>query len=271
MVRKSPSTANPDWVFKDLGQPVEERNFRYEDIIYPPGQRCAMGNALVPDESRMETQLWFYYQAASYIDVGCEGIHFGQVEIMNRNDHGNTNWFQLISKVREYATKHARRHMVLCNGHVPTGGLMLDGNPIPLTRLGIETVKTFSPSAEPIFPTHRHLPKLRCFRDFCLMSGERGRTGFTLSCARVVFPRRGYYTFHYTLWLFFDLPPVAVVVLHDLINGSKGRTRKVNPSSTKPLTARFSAFVNTFMPPLANALPVLRHCTLSLSLSLQER
>lgn len=122
--------AIPDWVFKDLGQPVEERNFRYEDMIYPPGQRRSMGSGQVPDESRMETQLWFYYQAAAYIDVGCEAIHFGQVEIMNRNDHGNTNWFHLISRVRAYAAKHARRHMVLCNGHVPTGGLMHDGNPI---------------------------------------------------------------------------------------------------------------------------------------------
>src|SRR5437764_7763236 len=122
--------AIPDWVFKDLGQPVEQRNFRYEDMIYPPGQRRRMGNAQVPDESRMETQLWFYYQAASYIDIGCEGIHFGQVEIMNRNDRGNTNWFHLISLVRDYAAKHARRHMVLCNGHVPTGGLMHEGNPI---------------------------------------------------------------------------------------------------------------------------------------------
>ena len=122
--------AIPDWVFKDLGQPVEERNFRYEDIIYPPGQRRAMGNAQVPDVSRTETQLWFYYQAASYLDVGCEGIHFGQVEIMNRNDRGNTNWFHLINLVRNYAAKHARHHMVLCNGHVPTGGLMHAGNPI---------------------------------------------------------------------------------------------------------------------------------------------
>jgi len=124
------SIAIPDWVFKDLGQSVEQRNFRYDDMIYPPGQRRRMGNAQVPDESRIETQLWFYYQAASYIDLGCEGIHFGQVEIMNRNDRGNTNWFHLISLVRKYAAKNARRHMVLCNGHVPTGGLIYDGNPI---------------------------------------------------------------------------------------------------------------------------------------------
>jgi hypothetical protein len=122
--------AIPAWVFKDLRQPVGKRNFRFEEMIYPAGQRRAMGRGQVPDESRLETQLWFYYQAASYIDVGCEGIHFGQVEIMNRNDRGNTNWFHLISSVRQYAAKHARRHMVLCNGHVPSGGLMYGGNPI---------------------------------------------------------------------------------------------------------------------------------------------
>src|SRR4029077_18290572 len=103
--------AIPAWVFTDFGLPVEKRNFIYEDIIYPPGQRRAMGRGQVPDVSRLETQLWFYYQAASYIDIGCEGIHFGQVEIMNRNDHSNTNWFRLISRVRDYAAKHARRHM----------------------------------------------------------------------------------------------------------------------------------------------------------------
>ncbi len=123
--------AIPGWVFTALGQPVEQRNFRYDDMIYPTGQRRPMGpNAQVPDESRLETQLWFYYQAASYIDAGCEGIHFGQVEIMNRNDPDNAHWARLLGLVRHYAAAHARRHMVLCNGHVPTGGLIHDGNPL---------------------------------------------------------------------------------------------------------------------------------------------
>ena len=117
----------PDWVFTALGQPVEKRNFIYTNIIYPVGQRRAMGNAQVPDASRLETQLWFYYQAASYIDLGFEAIHFGQVEIMNRNDRDNAQWDHLLTLVRAYASKHARRHMVICNGHTPSGGLVRDG------------------------------------------------------------------------------------------------------------------------------------------------
>ena len=121
----------PAWVFKAFGQPAEKRNFRYDDMIYPEGQRRPMGrNAQVPDESRLETQLWFYYQAVTYIDVGCEAIHFGQVEIMNRNDRDNVHWARLLALVRDYAASHARRHMVLCDGHTPSGGLMHDGNPL---------------------------------------------------------------------------------------------------------------------------------------------
>jgi len=122
----------PNWVFTALGQPVEKRNFIYTNMIYAaPEQRRAMGrNAQVPDESRIETQLWFYYQAASYIDCGFEGIHFGQVEIMNKNDRDNAHWEHLFNLVRTYASTHARRHMVLLNGHVPTGGLQRNGNPL---------------------------------------------------------------------------------------------------------------------------------------------
>ena len=123
--------AIPDRVFTAFGLPVEKRNFRFDAMIYPAGQRRSMGrNAQVPDESRIETQMWFYYQAVSYIDVGCEGIHFGQVEIMNKNDPDNVHWAQLLGMVRKYAARHARRHMVLCDGHVPTGGLMHEGNPL---------------------------------------------------------------------------------------------------------------------------------------------
>lgn len=120
----------PGWVFTAFGQPVTNRNFIYENMIYPANARRSMSGGQVPDESQLETRMWFYYQAASYIDIGCEAIHFGQVEIMNRNDKANAHWEELLTMVRQYAAKHARRHMVLCNGHTPSGGLQRNGNPL---------------------------------------------------------------------------------------------------------------------------------------------
>jgi len=118
----------PDWAFTALGMPVEKRNFRYADIIYPEGQRRDWDkNSSVPDVSRPETKLWFYFLAISYINIGIEAIHFGQVEIMNKNDQDNANWEQLLSLVRIYAATNARRHMLICDGHVPSGGLVRAG------------------------------------------------------------------------------------------------------------------------------------------------
>jgi hypothetical protein len=120
----------PDWAFTALGQPVEKRNFRYADMLYPDGRRKNQWgqNSSVPDVSRPETQLWFYFLAASYIDIGIEAIHWGQVGLMNGNDPDLTYWSQVLNLARAYAKTHARRHMVICNAHVPTGGLVKDGH-----------------------------------------------------------------------------------------------------------------------------------------------
>jgi hypothetical protein len=119
----------PDWAFIALGMPVEKRNFRYDAILYPPGQRNRSWgpNTGIPDVSQPETQLWFYFLAASYIDLGFEGIHWGQVEIMDLNDSHLDHYARVFSLVRDYAKRHARRGMVLCNAHVPSDGLVRDG------------------------------------------------------------------------------------------------------------------------------------------------
>ena len=119
----------PDWAFVALGQPVEERNFRYADMLYPDGRfknHWRAGNS-VPDVSRPETKLWFYFLAASFIDVGCEAIHFGQTELMNHNDRELEHYSQVLALIRSYAAKHARRHMLVCDSHVPSGGLVRGG------------------------------------------------------------------------------------------------------------------------------------------------
>ena len=128
----------PEWVFKEFSLPVETRHFRYEDMIYVNGEgKDRWGREMsVPDMSRPETQMWFFYLAASYIDAGVEAIRFGQVHIMDSNDKDHTIWFEELARIRHYASLHARRHFVLCNAHstgiARDGKLLFDAHASPL-------------------------------------------------------------------------------------------------------------------------------------------
>ena len=119
----------PAWAFTALGLPIEQRTFRYEAMLYPLPQRTRSWgpHASIPDVSQTETQLWFYFLAKSYIDLGFEGIHWGQMEIMDKNDPNLDHYSHVFDLVRAYAAQHARRGMVLCNAHVPSGGLVRNG------------------------------------------------------------------------------------------------------------------------------------------------
>ena len=115
----------PNHVFQAFDLKPEERTFRYKAMLYPNGRghnHWAQGSS-IPDMSQLETKLWFYHLATSYIDAGCEAIHFGQVEIMDGNDPDHRHWQEAIQKIRQYAASHARRHWILCDAHVPGGGL----------------------------------------------------------------------------------------------------------------------------------------------------
>ena len=119
----------PAWVFAAFGQPAEQRHFRYERMLYPDGKfRDHWGRgASVPDVSQLETRLWFYFLSASFIDAGIEAIHFGQTELMNRNDRDLAHYSQVLGLIRSYGAAHARRHFVLFDSHVPSGGLVREG------------------------------------------------------------------------------------------------------------------------------------------------
>jgi len=120
----------PEWVFSEFGLKPEQRNFRYEAMVYPDGHRRNQwsGGASVPDMSQLETRMWFVHLAARYIDIGVEAIHFGQVEIMDDRDADHVHWRDMLARVRRYAEKHARRHLLLCDAHVPSGGIVHEGN-----------------------------------------------------------------------------------------------------------------------------------------------
>ncbi len=110
----------PAHVFTAFGLPVETRNFKYADIVFADGQPRG-GITGVPDMNRMEARMWFYFLSAAYIDVGIEGLHWGQIGLMDQNDKGHVAWQQVLGMVREYAHKHARRHMVICDAHTSPG------------------------------------------------------------------------------------------------------------------------------------------------------
>ncbi len=119
----------PAHVFAAFGEQPEPRTFRYADMLYPDGRlrdHWRRGSS-VPDITRPETRRWFYYLATEYIDLGCEAIHFGQVELVGQTDRDWKHWDDLLQRVRRYAAKRARRGLVLCDGHVPSGGLVREG------------------------------------------------------------------------------------------------------------------------------------------------
>lgn len=120
----------PDWVFTEFGLPVESRTFRYAAMLFPDGRFRDhwSKDASVPDITQQETKLWFFNAAAEYINVGCEAIHFGQVELIGASDPTRENWWDVLIRVRKFAKTHARRHMVLCDAHTPDGGPLYQGD-----------------------------------------------------------------------------------------------------------------------------------------------
>ena len=118
----------PDWVFREFGLPAEERTFRNDSITKRPNQPPAsMGRGGIPVINNLETRMWYFFLAATYINIGCEAFHLGQVELIGRDDKNREFYSQLIDKIRAYAKIHARRHYVLLDGHVPSGGFLRNG------------------------------------------------------------------------------------------------------------------------------------------------
>jgi len=65
----------PDWAFAAFGLPLEKRNFRYAEMLYPSGQfkdHWRAGNS-VPDVSRPETKLWFSWNSTTGASAGSRG------------------------------------------------------------------------------------------------------------------------------------------------------------------------------------------------------
>lgn len=119
----------PEWVFTEFALPYEKRNFRYGEMLNRNGKHIDLWgkNASVPDITRIETQLWFMFLAGTYMHIGCEALHLGQIALIGMEDSDFKHWGEMLDKIRSYARKYARRKWVLLDAHTPSGGMVLNG------------------------------------------------------------------------------------------------------------------------------------------------
>jgi hypothetical protein len=119
----------PESVLREFNQAATNRTFNYKAMLYQNGRFVNHWGRTgsVPDMSRLETRMWFYFLVTHYIDVGIEAVHFGQVGLMDKNDPGHAGWIDMLTRVRAYAREHARRHLLICDAHTPTGGYVENG------------------------------------------------------------------------------------------------------------------------------------------------
>ncbi|MBR7132636.1 MAG: hypothetical protein IKD04_03805 [Clostridia bacterium] len=102
----------PDWVFRAFGLTPEKRNFNFGKIVH--------SGSTIPDMTKLEAQMLFYYRGTLYIDAGYEAFHMGQIDIISSKEYGTWECTaKVFNMLRDYANKNARRHFILINAHTP--------------------------------------------------------------------------------------------------------------------------------------------------------
>lgn len=147
----------PAWVFEAFGLPVEERNFSAKACYFPDGWgKDIHGTSMhAPDVTQIETQMFFYYKACTYISLGYEALHMGQTLMTGKNDTDFKCWTRLIGMIREYAKKNSRRGYVIINSHdhgrlksSENGNFLVDFIMAPMRAHAVEGDTDHMPSEE---------------------------------------------------------------------------------------------------------------------------
>lgn len=145
----------PEWVWRAFGLAPEQRSFNYHAMLFPEGDfvnHWGDGGS-VPDIRQLETQLWYYYRAVTFIDAGFEALNFGQIELVGKRDNRCQCLTRVLNLIREHAAKNARRRFVLISAttHGLTGSdgkLLCDFHRYPARCVVPETEADHAPSEE---------------------------------------------------------------------------------------------------------------------------
>lgn len=106
----------PQWVWDAYGLANEHRSFDIQKMKFADWQTnkshwweyvgynaSGLPNAIVPDISKQESRMWFYYVGRKYIDMGCESLNFSQAGLMNNMSTNPVYWNIVFDKLRDYA------------------------------------------------------------------------------------------------------------------------------------------------------------------------
>ncbi|MCQ2184199.1 MAG: hypothetical protein MJY62_02150 [Bacteroidales bacterium] len=125
----------PYWVFEAFGHKPEKRNFSYSAMIKGGESfenHWGTGKS-VPNMCNEETQMWFYYKAVRFMEIGIEALHSGQINLMSRfgdSAAGFPGFNKVFTLIRQYAKEYTRRGIVLidahCSGYISNGVSLLD-------------------------------------------------------------------------------------------------------------------------------------------------
>lgn len=151
----------PDWFYQcmeDLGinktrkpGPNGPKYFSYENTFdrnaedWPKDligrwerDRSGKDNGSVPDITMVETQLWYAYLIAEYIDAGFEGIFFGQFGLTGARDSGSECLWEITQFAKRLAEARGYRHAVFLSTHhycIPYKGQLDPDSPKILTHM----------------------------------------------------------------------------------------------------------------------------------------
>jgi hypothetical protein len=101
-------------------------------------------NAIVPDITRLESQMWYFYMATQFIDFGCESISFSNIKATSQSAGANLAWQNVIQRIRNYADNRSDIRFLLVTAQVDASmtnmikvgnDLLLDFDTAPLRPL----------------------------------------------------------------------------------------------------------------------------------------
>ncbi|MBS1589493.1 MAG: hypothetical protein JST52_07765 [Bacteroidetes bacterium] len=119
----------PDYVFKEFSLPYTKRHFDIYKMAYldfmsnqshvwsSAGLTNGMPNAIKPDITQLESQMWYYYCATQFIDMGCESINFADIGQIIQADTALSYCASLFLRIRNYANGNGKIRFLLITGH----------------------------------------------------------------------------------------------------------------------------------------------------------